>query len=63
MVTLDHLNVDRRILMKLTNDELKMIKAGAGISASFLNSIIKGFNSFMDIGRYLGSSRRGKRIS
>lgn len=44
--------------MKLTNDELKMIKAGAGISASFLNSIIKGFNSFMDIGRYLGSSIR-----
>ena len=44
--------------MKLTNDELKMIKAGAGITASLLNSIIKGFNSFIDIGRYLGSSIR-----
>ena len=44
--------------MKLTNKELKMIKAGAGITASLLNSIIKGINSFMDIGRYLGSSVR-----
>ena len=44
--------------MKLTKKELKMIRAGAGITASLLNSIIKGFNSFMDIGRYLGSSIR-----
>ena len=48
----------RRNQMKLTNKELKMIKAGAGITASLLNSIIKGINSFMDIGRYLGSSVR-----
>lgn len=44
--------------MKLTSDELKLIKAGANISASLINYLIKGFNSFLDIGRYLGSSIR-----
>lgn len=44
--------------MKLKNNELKMIKAGAGISGTLINSLIKGFNSFMDVGRYLGSSIR-----
>ncbi len=44
--------------MKLKNKELKEIKAGASLSATLINSLIKGFNSFMDIGRYLGSSIR-----
>ena len=44
--------------MKLKNNELKMIKAGAGITASFINAIVSGINSFLDIGRYLGSSIR-----
>ena len=44
--------------MKLKNDELKMIKAGAGVTASFINAIMSGINSFLDIGRYLGSSIR-----
>ncbi len=44
--------------MKLSKKELKNIKAGAGLSATLINSLVKGFNSFMDIGRYLGSSIR-----
>lgn len=44
--------------MKLNSKELKQIKAGAAISATLINSLVKGFNSFMDIGRYLGSSIR-----
>ena len=44
--------------MKLTNMELKSIVAGAGISTSLMNSIIRGINVFVDIGRYLGSSIR-----
>lgn len=44
--------------MKLTKKESKKIKAGASITASFLNSLIRGFNSFIDIGRYFGSSIR-----
>ena len=44
--------------MKLKNKELKQIKAGASISASLINSLVRGYNSFLDIGRYLGSSVR-----
>ncbi len=44
--------------MKLTKKELREVKAGAGLTAALLNAIIKGVNSFMDIGRYLGSSVR-----
>ena len=56
----DHLNVVRKggIIMKLKNNELKMIKAGAGITAALVNAIMSGINSFLDIGRYLGSSIR-----
>ncbi len=44
--------------MQLKKEELKMIKAGATISASLINALIKGITSFMDVGRYLGSSIR-----
>lgn len=44
--------------MKLNNNELKMIEAGASITGTLINSLIKGFNSFLDIGRYFGSSIR-----
>ncbi len=46
--------------MKLTNKELKFIKAGATttLSATLINALVKGFDSFMDVGRYLGSSIR-----
>ena len=57
MVMLGHLNADRRN-MKLTNTELKTIIAGATVSSSLINSILRGINIFMDVGRYLGSSIR-----
>ena len=44
--------------MKLTNNELKSIVAGTSISYSLINSFLKGVNTFIDIGRYLGSSIR-----
>ena len=44
--------------MKLNKKELKKIKAGAAISSALINSIVRGINSFMDVGRYLGSSIR-----
>lgn len=59
MDILDRLNVDRKgEYMKLTNKELKMIVGGATISGTLINSIIKGVNSILDIGRYFGSSIR-----
>lgn len=61
MVLQDHLNVGKkegRNFMKLSSKEAKMIVAGAGITGTLLNSLIKGFNTFMEIGRYLGSSLR-----
>lgn len=44
--------------MKLRKRELIKIKGGAALSSSLINALIKGFDSFMDIGRYLGSSIR-----
>lgn len=59
MDILDHLVVDKKgENMKLTNKELKMIVGGATISGTLINSIIKGVNSILDIGRYFGSSIR-----
>lgn len=59
MVIQDHLIVDRKEKnMKLNDKELKVIVAGAGISGTLINSIVKGVNSFLDIGRYFGSSIR-----
>lgn len=59
MDILDHLNVDKKgENMKLTNKELKMIIGGASITGTLINSLIKGFNAFLDIGRYFGSSIR-----
>ena len=37
---------------------LKKIKAGASFSSTMINSLVRGFNSFLDIGRYFGSSVR-----
>ena len=44
--------------MKMNNRALKKLKGGTTMSASLINSFIRGINSFMDIGRYLGSSIR-----
>lgn len=51
----DHLSVDN---MKLNNKELKQIVAGKGLTGTLINSLTKGFDSFLDIGRYFGSSLR-----
>ena len=45
-------------MIKLKTSEQRQIKAGATISATLLNALIRGVNAFMDIGRYLGSSIR-----
>lgn len=44
-------------MRKLTKSEMKQIKAGA-ISGTLWNSIVKGFNSIGDLGRYAGSAIR-----
>lgn len=44
--------------MKLSKKESKNIIGGANITGTFINSLIKGFTTFMDIGRYFGSSIR-----
>lgn len=51
----DHLSVGN---MKLNNKELKQVVAGKGLTGTLINSLIKGFDSFLDIGRYFGSSLR-----
>lgn len=44
--------------MRLTKEEAQNVVGGAGITGTLINSLIKGFNTFMDIGRYFGSSLR-----
>ena len=57
MALLGRLNAGKKY-MKLNKYELKNIIGGGSISATLLNYIIKGFNSILDIGRYLGSGIR-----
>lgn len=44
-------------MRELNTKETKSLFAG-GISASMFSFILKGFNIFTDLGRYLGSSIR-----
>ncbi len=44
--------------MKLTKNEAQNIVGGAGITGTLINSLIKSFNTFLDVGRYFGSSIR-----
>lgn len=44
-------------MKELTTKETKYMYAG-GISAAMFSFILKGFNVFTDLGRYLGSSIR-----
>ena len=44
-------------MKKLAKEEMKQISAGA-ISGTLLNSILRGANIFLDVGRYFGSSIR-----
>ena len=43
--------------MKIKNEELLQIVGGA-ISASMINTIIRGINSFLDLGRSVGTAIR-----
>lgn len=44
-------------MKKLTTNEMKQIKAGS-ISGTLWNSIVKGFTTIGDLGRYAGSAIR-----
>lgn len=44
--------------MKLTNKELKNIKAGFSLSGTVINALVNGVKAFMDVGRYFGSGIR-----
>ena len=52
------MSIKKGEFMKLTKKESKNISGGAGITGTLINSLIKGFTTFMDIGRYFGSSIR-----
>lgn len=45
-------------MKELKKKETELIFGGAGITASLINALSKGFNFFSDLGRYLGSSIR-----
>ncbi len=45
-------------MQKLTNQELTNIYGGLSISGSLISSFVKGINSFLDIGRSLGTAIR-----
>lgn len=44
--------------MRLTNKELKSIKAGFSLSGTIINAFVNGIKAFMDVGRYFGSGIR-----
>lgn len=43
--------------MVLSKEELKQITGGS-ISGTFINAVVKGINSFLDLGRSVGSGIR-----
>jgi len=45
-------------MKKLNEQEMKNISAGAGITGTLINSILRAVNIFSDAGRYFGSSFR-----
>ena len=45
-------------MKKINEDKMKSIKAGAGITGTLINSILRAVNIFSDAGRYFGSSIR-----
>ena len=44
--------------MRDTNKELKNINGGAAVSGSVISGVVRGVNTFLDLGRALGSSLR-----
>ncbi len=45
-------------MVKLKNNQLITIVGGVSISATLLNSLARGINVFLDLGRSLGSAIR-----
>lgn len=45
-------------MKKLTREQLATITGGVNISGTFINAIIKGVNSFLDLGRSIGTAIR-----
>lgn len=45
-------------LKKISYNEMKNISGGWSFNASYLSSLIRGVNSFLDIGRSIGSAIR-----
>ena len=45
-------------MKKVNAEEMKNILGGWDFNASFLSSLIRGVNSFMDVGRSIGSAFR-----
>lgn len=45
-------------MKKLTRQQLANINGGVNISGTLINAIIKGINSFLDLGRSIGTAIR-----
>lgn len=45
-------------MQKLTKEQLANINGGINISGTLINAIIKGVNSFLDLGRSIGTAIR-----
>ena len=45
-------------MIKISKEEMKKIDGGINFTASFLGYFVRGVDSFMDIGRSLGSAFR-----
>lgn len=44
-------------MVVLNKDELKQINGGS-VTGTFINAVVKGINSFLDLGRAVGSGIR-----
>lgn len=44
--------------MELNKNQLLSVVGGFSISGTFINSIVRGINSFLDIGRSIGTAIR-----
>lgn len=45
-------------MKELNKEEMLKVNGGAGFTASFLSAIVRGVNSFLDVGRSIGSAIR-----
>ena len=45
-------------MKKLTNKQLATINGGINISGTLINAFVKGINSFLDLGRSIGTAIR-----